>query len=43
MGGFDDAPPHGPQEHIFVDSKAAWYDIVDDLPQNAEGPPPSLR
>ena len=39
MGGFDDAPPHGPQEHIFVDDKAAWHEILDDLPRQPQGPP----
>jgi hypothetical protein len=25
--------------HIFVGSKARWYEIPDDLPQHAEYPP----
>jgi hypothetical protein len=28
-----------PSEHIFVASKAPWYEISDDLPQFGEGPP----
>jgi hypothetical protein len=40
MGALDDDPGIRPQRHIFVGSKAPWVDIVDDLPQLAEGPPP---
>ena len=36
MGSLVDAPTIRPAEHIFVGSKAAWYDITDDLPQNEE-------
>lgn len=36
MGGLDDAPPMRPQSHIFVASKAPWYEIPDDLPRHAE-------
>jgi hypothetical protein len=25
-----------PQKHVFVDSKAPWYEITDDLPQHRE-------
>jgi hypothetical protein len=28
-----------PGAHIFVGSKAPWFDITDDLPQHAELPP----
>jgi len=28
-----DAPAIRPTEHIFVGSKAAWFEITDDLPQ----------
>jgi len=28
------APP--PQQHIYVDSKASWFDIRDDLPQRKD-------
>jgi hypothetical protein len=33
MGSLVDAPAIRPTEHIFVGSKAAWFDITDDLPQ----------
>jgi hypothetical protein len=39
MGAFDDDPGVRPQRHIFVGSKAPWYEIADDLPQHAELPP----
>jgi hypothetical protein len=43
MGSLVDAPSIRPAEHIFVASKAPWFEITDDLPQYAghvgEGPP----
>ncbi|PYB72515.1 GFA family protein [Rhizobium wuzhouense] len=33
MGTLIDAPSMKPSMHIFVGSKAPWYDILDDLPQ----------
>jgi hypothetical protein len=33
MGSLVDTPSIRPTEHIFVGSKAAWYEITDDLPQ----------
>ena len=33
MGGLDDDPGVRPQNHIFVDSKAPWHEILDDLPR----------
>jgi hypothetical protein len=36
MGSLVDAPSIRPTEHIFVGSKAPWYEITDDLPQNEE-------
>lgn len=33
MGTLVDAPSIRPQFHMFVGSKAPWYDITDDLPQ----------
>ena len=36
MGSLVDAPSIRPTEHIFVGSKAPWFEITDDLPQ-AEG------
>ena len=38
MGGLDVDPGVIPQAHIFVESKASWYTIADDLPQHAERP-----
>jgi len=36
MGSLVDAPSIRPSEHIYVGSKAPWYEITDDLPQNEE-------
>ena len=36
MGSLVDAPAIRPSEHIFVGSKAPWYEITDDLPQFEE-------
>ena len=36
MGSLVDAPSIRPTEHIFVGSKAQWFEITDDLPQSAE-------
>jgi hypothetical protein len=36
MGSLVDAPTIQPTEHIFVGSKAPWFEITDDLPQNEE-------
>ncbi|MBR0717417.1 GFA family protein [Bradyrhizobium liaoningense] len=33
MGTLVDAPTIRPSAHIFVGSKAPWYEITDDLPQ----------
>jgi hypothetical protein len=33
MGSLVDAPSIHPTEHIFVGSKAPWFEITDDLPQ----------
>ena len=33
MGSLIDAPTIRPTGHIFVGSKAAWFEITDDLPQ----------
>jgi hypothetical protein len=37
MGAFDDDPGIRPQFHTFVDDRAAWDEITDDLPQYHEG------
>jgi hypothetical protein len=34
-GGFDSDPKAAPRAHIYVDSKASWFSISDDLPQFA--------
>jgi hypothetical protein len=33
LGSLADAPSIRPSAHIFVGSKAPWYEITDDLPQ----------
>ena len=33
MGSLVDPPSLCPTEHIFVGSKAPWFEITDDLPQ----------
>jgi hypothetical protein len=39
MGGVEGDPGGRPRAHIFVDSKAPWFEIADDLPQYREYPP----
>jgi hypothetical protein len=36
LGSLVDAPRIQPTEHIFVGSKAPWFEITDDLPQFEE-------
>jgi hypothetical protein len=36
MGSLVDAPSIRPTKHIFVGSKAPWFEIADDLPQFEE-------
>jgi hypothetical protein len=36
MGSLVDAPGIRPTEHIYVGSKAPWFEITDDLPQSVE-------
>ncbi|HZR82161.1 MAG TPA: GFA family protein [Candidatus Binatia bacterium] len=38
MGGIDGDPGIRPNAHIFVGSKAPWYEIADDLPRYEEYP-----
>lgn len=38
LGGLDDDPGPVNPDHIYVGSKAPWYDIADDLRQCVEGP-----
>jgi hypothetical protein len=40
MGALDDDPGVKPARHIFVDSKAPWDDLADDLPKFPGAPPP---
>ncbi len=37
-GALDDDIDQRPIDHIFVGSKAPWYEIADDLPQFEQGP-----
>jgi hypothetical protein len=37
-GTLNESPALRPTAHIFVGSKAAWYEICDDLPQHDEYP-----
>jgi hypothetical protein len=39
MGTLEDVPGIRPSHHIFVGSKAPWYEIADDLPQFAAHAP----
>ena len=36
MGSLVDDPSIRPAEHIYVGSKAPWFEITDDLPQAEE-------
>jgi hypothetical protein len=36
LGSLRDAPSIRPSGHIYVGSKAPWFDITDDLPQHEE-------
>jgi hypothetical protein len=38
LGSLVDAPGIRPTQHIFVGSKAPWFEITDDLPQFDEYP-----
>ena len=38
FGSLDDDPGRGAEDHIFVASKAPWYEITDDLPRFDETP-----
>ena len=40
LATLDDDPGVRPGFHIFVDSKAPWFEITDDLPQYQDYPPP---
>jgi hypothetical protein len=36
LGSLEDDPTIRPTEHIFIGSKAPWFEITDDLPQSEE-------
>jgi hypothetical protein len=42
MGTLDNDPGLRPSFHVFVGSKAPWFEITDDLPQFDALPPPSM-
>ena len=42
VASLDVEPEEGPVMHINVESKAPWYEILDDLPQY-EGLPPQAE
>jgi len=39
LGILDDDPGNRPTCHVFVGSKAPWYEIADSLPQHEAFPP----
>ena len=43
MGTLDDDPGVKPLFHVYVGSKAPWYDITDSLPQFATDEDPSVN
>ena len=43
LGSLDSDPGVRPTEHIFVGSKAAWFEITDALPQHDTWPPGRTR
>ena len=43
VGSLDADPARGPIMHINVESKAGWYEILDDLPQHMTLPPEARR
>ncbi len=38
-GSLDDHPGIEPKAHIYIESKADWFEITDETPQHAEMPP----
>lgn len=42
LGTLDDDPGVETSAHIFVGSKAPWFEITDGLPQHAVRPPPGV-
>jgi hypothetical protein len=43
LGSLDTDPGVRPAEHMFVGSKAAWFEITDKLPQHDAWPPGRAR
>jgi len=43
VASLDEAPDQRPVMHVNVESKAAWYDILDGAPQHAALPPAARR
>jgi hypothetical protein len=43
VASLDEEPEQGPVMHINVESKAAWYEIRDGLPQHEALPPEARR
>lgn len=43
LGTVEGDPGTRPQSHIFVGSRAPWYEISDDLPQFEERPPAAWK
>jgi hypothetical protein len=43
LGTLDDEPGVRPECHVFVDSKAPWFEITDTLPQYETVPPNPRR
>jgi len=41
LGTLDGDPGRRPQAHVWVGSKAPWYEIADSLPRFEAGPPPT--
>lgn len=41
LGTLDDNPEVWPSAHVWVDSKAPWWEITDSLPQFSEGIAPA--
>ena len=39
LGSLDEDPPVRPSMHINLESKASWYEILDDLPRFKALPP----
>jgi hypothetical protein len=43
LGALDDDPGVRPGCHLYVASKAPWYEITDELPRFDEVPPPAIK